>query len=61
MATIVYDGVGGGGTLFEGMKFFILQRVPSRKIWVDLIEVRTSLEWNKRKLINCCDSRTGVK
>ncbi|KAM0184600.1 hypothetical protein ACHAPC_005691 [Botrytis cinerea] len=37
MASVVYDGVGGGGVLFEGMKFFILQRVPSRSRWVELI------------------------
>ncbi|KAJ8062914.1 hypothetical protein OCU04_008162 [Sclerotinia nivalis] len=38
MASIVYDGVGGGGTLFEGMKFFILQRVPMRSRWIELIQ-----------------------
>ncbi|KAF7888791.1 hypothetical protein EAF00_009091 [Botryotinia globosa] len=37
MASIVYDGVGGGGVLFEGMKFFILQRVPMRLTWVEII------------------------
>ncbi|TGO08917.1 hypothetical protein BTUL_0186g00210 [Botrytis tulipae] len=37
MASIVYDGVGGGGVLFEGMKFFILQRVPTRSTWVEII------------------------
>ncbi|TGO53044.1 hypothetical protein BOTNAR_0306g00070 [Botryotinia narcissicola] len=37
MASIVYDGVGGGGVLFEGMKFFILQRVPMRSSWVEII------------------------
>ncbi|TGO53822.1 hypothetical protein BCON_0117g00150 [Botryotinia convoluta] len=37
MASIVYDGVGGGGVLFEGMKFFILQRVPMRSRWVEII------------------------
>ncbi|ESZ95605.1 hypothetical protein SBOR_4001 [Sclerotinia borealis F-4128] len=38
MASIVYDGVGGGGTLFAGMKFFILQRVPMRPRWIELIQ-----------------------
>ncbi|TGO27151.1 hypothetical protein BPAE_0046g00120 [Botrytis paeoniae] len=37
MASIVYDGVGGGGVLFEGKKFFILQRVPMRSRWVEII------------------------
>ncbi|KAF5871550.1 putative transcription factor rap1 protein [Botrytis fragariae] len=37
MASIVYDGIGGGGVLFEGMKFFILQRVPMRSRWVEII------------------------
>jgi len=39
MAAIVYEGVGGGGDLFGGIKFFILQRVPSRSTWKELIEV----------------------
>ncbi|CAD6449390.1 dfd478a8-0622-41fd-a666-2b5044d37c39 [Sclerotinia trifoliorum] len=38
MASIVYDGVGGGGALFEGMKFFILQRVPMRSRWIELVQ-----------------------
>lgn len=38
MASIVYDGVGGGEALFEGMKFFILQRVPMRSRWIELIQ-----------------------
>ncbi|KAF7943989.1 hypothetical protein EAE96_010401 [Botrytis aclada] len=37
MASIVYDGVGGGGVLFQGMKFFVLQRVPMRSRWVEII------------------------
>ncbi|TGO85409.1 hypothetical protein BPOR_0398g00030 [Botrytis porri] len=37
MASVVYDGVGGGGVLFERMKFFILQRVPMRSRWVEII------------------------
>jgi len=39
MATIVYDGVGGGGNIFEGTKFCFLQRVPSRQRWIELVEV----------------------
>lgn len=61
MASVVYDGVGGGGVLFEGMKFFILQRVPSRSRWVELIRVRASLKWKRKKHVNYCDSQTGVK
>ncbi|RAL62554.1 hypothetical protein DID88_004404 [Monilinia fructigena] len=38
MASIVYDGVGGGGALFKDMKFFILQRVPMRSRWIELIK-----------------------
>jgi hypothetical protein len=43
MAAIVYEGVGGGGDLFEGIKFFILQRVPSRSTWKELIEVYSQI------------------
>lgn len=43
MAAIVYEGVGGGGNLFEGIKFFILQRVPSRSTWKELIEVHAQI------------------
>ncbi|QSZ36126.1 hypothetical protein DSL72_007251 [Monilinia vaccinii-corymbosi] len=38
MASIVYDGVGGGGTLFQDMRFFILQRVPMRPRWEEIIK-----------------------
>ncbi|KAF7861773.1 hypothetical protein EAF04_007656 [Stromatinia cepivora] len=38
MASIVYEGFGGGGALFEGMKFFILRRVPMRSRWIELIQ-----------------------
>ena len=41
MAAIVYHGVGGGGTLFQGLKFHILRRVPTRNTWKDLVEVRS--------------------
>jgi len=39
MAAIIYEGAGGGGNLFEGLTFFIMQRVPSRERWKELIEV----------------------
>jgi hypothetical protein len=39
MASIVYEGVGGGGDLFRGMKFFLLQRIPSRDRWKALVTV----------------------
>ncbi|TEY70091.1 hypothetical protein BOTCAL_0111g00090 [Botryotinia calthae] len=55
MASVVYDGVGGGGALFEGMKFFILQRVPSRSRWVELIQANggevEKLEKNAENII----------
>lgn len=37
----VYDGAarGSGGTLFEGKKFWIAQRVPARATWKQSIEV----------------------
>ncbi len=38
-ATIVYEGVGGGGELFSGIKFFLLQRIPTRNHFKDLIVV----------------------
>ena len=38
-ARVVYDGVDGNCDLFEGTKFFILQRVPDRQRWKGLIEV----------------------
>jgi hypothetical protein len=39
-AAVVYDGAGSGGTLFEGKKFWVAQRVPSRSRWLELITVR---------------------
>ncbi|KAH8601402.1 hypothetical protein B0O99DRAFT_667802 [Bisporella sp. PMI_857] len=36
--TTVYEGVGGGGDLFAGLKFFLYQRIPTRNTWKDLIE-----------------------
>jgi len=39
MASIVYDGVAGNGTLFQGQKFFIAQRVPSRHRFVESVKV----------------------
>ncbi|KAF4637675.1 hypothetical protein G7Y89_g392 [Cudoniella acicularis] len=38
MARVVYEGVGGGGDLFEGQTFFLLQRVPQRNTWLERIE-----------------------
>ncbi|KAH8684235.1 hypothetical protein BGZ60DRAFT_397077 [Tricladium varicosporioides] len=38
MARVVYQGVGGGGDLFEGTKFFLLQRIPLRNQWKEQIE-----------------------
>jgi hypothetical protein len=42
MARIVYDGVGGGGDLFEGQRFHIHQRVPMRPEIIQKIEVYNS-------------------
>jgi hypothetical protein len=41
-AAVVYEGVVGGGDLFQGMKLYILQRVPDRNRWKGLVEVRTA-------------------
>ncbi|KFY39825.1 hypothetical protein V494_03816 [Pseudogymnoascus sp. VKM F-4513 (FW-928)] len=38
MASIVYDGVAGGGDLFQGQKFFIALRVPQRVELVKNVE-----------------------
>ncbi|OBT66920.1 hypothetical protein VE03_04197 [Pseudogymnoascus sp. 23342-1-I1] len=35
MAPVVYEGVAGGGDLFQGQKFFISQRVPGRTTFVE--------------------------
>jgi hypothetical protein len=39
MASIVYEGVGGGGQLFAGLKFFLLQRLPTRDRFKELVKV----------------------
>jgi hypothetical protein len=40
MATIVYEGAAGhSGTLFEGLKFWFLQRVPSRAQFMEAVKV----------------------
>ena len=39
MATIVYDGVGDGGNLFKGMKFFLQQRLPMRQHLIERVKV----------------------
>lgn len=40
-AHIVYEGAvaGEGGTLFQGNKFWLAQRTPMRKQWIDQIKV----------------------
>ncbi len=43
-SAIVYEGVGGGGDLFQGMKFFLVQRLPTREIWKDLVIVQCKLQ-----------------
>ena len=44
MGSIVYNGIADGtaihGDLFQGQKFFFSQRVPSRKHFVEQVEVR---------------------
>lgn len=39
MAPMVYEGVAGGGDLFQGQKFFIMLRVPARNELVKNVEV----------------------
>ncbi len=41
-APVTYDAAGSGGTLFEGRKFWVAQRVPTRSRWLELITVRVS-------------------
>ncbi|PQE26888.1 Telomeric repeat-binding factor 2-interacting 1 protein [Rutstroemia sp. NJR-2017a BVV2] len=36
--SIVYEGVGGGGDLFANLKFFLVQRIPSRGHYIELIK-----------------------
>lgn len=43
MAPVVYEGVAGGGDLFQGQKFFIAQRVPARTAFVKDVEVNMPL------------------
>jgi len=50
-AKVVYQGVGGGGDLFEGMKFFLMQRIPSRDKWEGLILVSSAA-------LDCCSRCT---
>ncbi|KAK7931545.1 hypothetical protein PG985_002257 [Apiospora marii] len=40
-ARIVYEGAvaGEGGTLFQGKRFWLAQRTPTRKTWIDHIKV----------------------
>lgn len=43
MAAVVYEGVAGGGDLFQGQKFFIAQRVPGRLELIKNVEVNMPL------------------
>ena len=43
MASVVYEGVAGGGDLFQGQKFFIAQRVPARTELIKNVEVNMPL------------------
>lgn len=43
-APIVYEGVGGGGVLFQDLKFWVAIRVPLRTEWVNKIRVSTIFE-----------------
>ncbi|KAM3065173.1 hypothetical protein ACMFMG_010369 [Clarireedia jacksonii] len=36
--SIVHQGAGGGGDLFANLKFFLVQRMPSRSHYIDLIK-----------------------
>ncbi|KAG9238911.1 hypothetical protein BJ875DRAFT_286677 [Amylocarpus encephaloides] len=39
MARVVYEGVRGGeGELFAGIKFYFLQRIPTRSTWIELVQ-----------------------
>jgi len=46
-AKIVYNGAGGGGDLFEGKKFYLMQRIPAREKFKELITV-CSLDVRRR-------------
>lgn len=43
MAPAVYEGVAGGGDLFQGQKFFILQRIPARTELIDSVKVKCAI------------------
>lgn len=43
MASAVYEGVAGGGDLFQGQKFFIVQKVPLRNTLIEDVKVNMPL------------------
>jgi hypothetical protein len=59
MASIVYEGVGGGGSLFGGMKFFLLQRLPTRDRWKELVKVCSALDVASSQLRFTTGKRRG--
>jgi hypothetical protein len=59
MATVVYDGVGGKGTLFKGIKFFLVQRLPTRDRWKALVKVCTRFLESMRASLHWCSQMAG--
>jgi hypothetical protein len=49
MAGAVYEGVAGGGDLFQGQKFFISQRVPVRAELIDNVKVNLPFPGNRNR------------
>ncbi|KFY00687.1 hypothetical protein O988_03169 [Pseudogymnoascus sp. VKM F-3808] len=43
MASAVYEGVAGGGDLFQGQRFFIVQKVPLRNTLIEDVKVNMPL------------------
>jgi hypothetical protein len=60
MASIVYEGVAGGGDLFKGQKFFLTQRVPMRQRFIDDIKVKMSCS-KMGAITNCCKAQRGLR
>lgn len=54
MATIIYDvaanGTGQPGTLFQGLTFWLSQRVPQRSRFIAQVEVRRQMTILTEKL-----------